>query len=176
MRFIHIADMHFDAPFTTLSKQEELGDLRRLEQRKIFNKIIEYIKKEKIEYLFISGDLYEHQYIRQSSIEYINNLFETIPDTKIFIAPGNHDPYLKNSYYNNFNWNHNVHVFQSEVEVIETENIDIYGFGFNDFYCRDSKIEEIKIKNKDKINILVAHADLNASKMIEMPYNSLNRI
>jgi len=174
MRFIHIADMHFDVPFTALSKQEELGDLRRIEQREIYKKIIEYIKKEKIEYLFIAGDLYEHEYVRSTTIEYINNLFKTIPETKIFISPGNHDPILKNSYYNNYNWNHNVHIFNSEVKIYEMENVDIYGFGFNDFYCSDSKIEEIKIKNKNKINILISHGEINASKTEEMIYNPLN--
>ena len=174
MRFIHMADMHFDSPFAALSKQEELGDLRRLEQRKIFNKIIEYIKKEKIEYLFISGDLYEHQYVRNSSIEYINNLFKIIPETKIFISPGNHDPFLKNSYYNNFNWNDNVYIFNSEIKSYEFAECDIYGFGFDDFYCKNSKIEEIKIKNKNKINILITHGDLNASKNLDIVYNPLN--
>jgi len=174
MRFIHIADMHFDIPFTVLSKQEELGDLRRLEQRKIFTKIIEYIKKEKIKYLFISGDLYEHQYIRNTTIEHINNLFKTIPETKIFIAPGNHDPILKNSYYSNFNWSNNVYIFNSEIKIYEFDGVDIYGFGFNDFYCADSKIEEIKIRNKNKVNILIAHADLNASKISDKPYNPIN--
>lgn len=95
MKFIHIADMHFDSPFVNLSERELFGDKRRLEQRKIFKKIIEYIKQEKIDSLFISGDLYEHKYIKQSTIEYINNLFKEIPETQIYIAPGNHDPYLK---------------------------------------------------------------------------------
>lgn len=174
MRFVHIADMHLDSPFTALSKQEELGDRRRVEQRKIFGKIIEYIKNEKIEYLFISGDLYEHQYIRNTTIEYINNLFKSIPDTKIFISPGNHDPILKNSYYNNFNWSNNVVIFNEEINIYEFENIDVYGFGFNDFYCDESGIEEIKIRNKEKINILVAHGEINASKNAEMQYNPLN--
>ncbi len=174
MRFIHMADMHFDSPFSSLNKQEELGDLRRLEQRKIFNKIIEHIKKENIKYLFISGDLYEHQYVRRSSIEYINNLFKTIPETKIFIAPGNHDPLLKNSYYKNFNWNNNVYIFNSEINLYEFPECDIYGFGFNDFYCKNSKIEEIKIKNKNKLNILITHGDLNASKNSDISYNPLN--
>ena len=173
MRFIHIADMHFDAPFTILSKQEELGDLRRLEQRKIFEKIIDYIKQENINYLFISGDLYEHQYIRENTIEYINNLFKSIQNTKIFISPGNHDPILKNSYYNNFNWNNNVYIFNQEIKKYEFDDVDIYGYGFNDFYCNDSKIEEIEIKNKEKLNILITHGDLNASKIGEMQYNPL---
>ena len=44
MKFVHIADMHFDIPFTSLNMNEGLGDIRRLEQRKIFKKIIDYIK------------------------------------------------------------------------------------------------------------------------------------
>ena len=119
MKFVHIADMHFDSPFVKLSDKDILGDLRRLEQRKVFKKIIEYIKNNNIKYFFISGDLYEHKYVRQSTIEYINKLFKEIPETKIFIAPGNHDPYLKNSYYNKFNWNENVKIFNSEIEKIE---------------------------------------------------------
>ena len=44
MKFIHIADMHFDAPFMTLSDEREFCKLRRLEQREVFKKIINYIK------------------------------------------------------------------------------------------------------------------------------------
>ena len=87
MKFIHIADMHFDSPFVNLSDKDGLGDLRRLEQRKALKKVIEYIKENKIKYLFISGDLYEQKYIKKSTIEYINNLFKEIPETKIFISP-----------------------------------------------------------------------------------------
>ena len=82
MKFVHIADMHFDAPFTVLN-QNNLGDRRRLEQREAFQKVIEYIKQNYIEYLFICGDLYEHEYVKQSTIEYINRQFEQIPNTKI---------------------------------------------------------------------------------------------
>ena len=38
MKFVHIADMHFDSPFVKLSDKDILGDLRRLEQRKVFKK------------------------------------------------------------------------------------------------------------------------------------------
>ena len=44
MKFVHIADMHFDTSFTQLSNSENLGNLRRLEQKKVFKKVIEYIK------------------------------------------------------------------------------------------------------------------------------------
>ena len=39
MKFIHIADMHFDMPFTVLN-QNGLAEERRLDQRNTFQKII----------------------------------------------------------------------------------------------------------------------------------------
>ena len=66
-----MADMHFDVPFTVLNNRNNLGEKRRLEQREALRKIINYIKNNNINYLFIAGDLYEHEYIRKSSIEFI---------------------------------------------------------------------------------------------------------
>lgn len=171
MVFIHIADMHFDTPFTFLGERDNLGDIRRIEQRDAFKKIIEYIKQHKIKYLFISGDLYDQKYVKETTIEYINNSFKEIPETKIFISPGNHDPFLKNSFYNEFNWNENVYIFNNEIGLYEFEDADIYGFGFNDFYCNNFNTEEIKIKNKEKLNILVLHGDVDASKNAQSLYN-----
>jgi len=174
MRFIHMADMHFDAPFARLSSKGKLGDKRRLEQRAAFSKMIEYIKKEEISFLFISGDLYEHEYVRKSTIEFINSLFKTIPNTKIFISPGNHDPFLTDSPYNTCTWSENVYIFNHSVSIHEFEDVDIYGFGFADFYCDDFEIENIEIKHPEKINILIIHADLDASTKSEKPYNPIS--
>ena len=174
MKFVHIADMHFDTSFTTLTNKANLGDTRRLDQRVAFKKVIDYIKENKIPYLFIAGDFYEHEYIRLSTIEYINNLFAEIPDTQIFISPGNHDPYLKDSYYNKFYWNENVHIFDSKLSVFEQEDVDVYGYGFDDFYYTNYDLENTEIKNKDKINILVAHGTLNASTTLERQYNPIS--
>ena len=174
MKFVHIADMHFDIPFTLLSNKADLGEIRRVDQRQVFKKIIEYIKTNNIPFLFISGDLYEQEYIRESTINFINDLFKEIPNTKIYITPGNHDPYLKNSYYNKFNWNENVYIFNSKIEKIELDKVNIYGYGFDDFYCYDSEIEEIKIDNKDKINILIAHGNLDGGYDDLKNYNSMS--
>lgn len=174
MKFIHIADMHFDIPFTTLNKND-LGNTRRLEQRQIFKEIIEYIKQNNIDNLFICGDLYEHEYIKQSTIEYINNLFKEIPNTHIYIVPGNHDPKIKNSYYNKFNWNSNVHIFGEKIEKISTENVDIYGFGFDDFYMKNTQISNVQIENPDKINILLAHGTVDGATEDDNNYNPMSK-
>ena len=174
MKFVHIADMHFDSPFVNLSDKDGLGDLRRLEQRKVFKKVTEYIKENNIKYLFISGDLYEQKYIKKSTIEYINNLFKEIPETRIFISPGNHDPYTKNSYYNKFYWNENVKIFTSKIEKIECEDANIYGYGFDDFYCKNCGIENVGLEDKNKLNILVIHGTLDGGAIENSEYNPLS--
>ncbi len=174
MKFVHIADMHFDAPFTSLAKND-FGNTRRLEQRQIFKQIIEYIGENEIDHLFICGDLYEHEYVKQSTIEYINNLFKEIPNTKIYIVPGNHDPKIKDSYYNKYSWEPNVYIFDENIKKVSEEEADIYGFGFNNFYRQDSKINEIKIENPNKINILLTHTSLDASNKEDMQYNPISK-
>lgn len=169
MKFVHIADMHFDMPFTVLSKNG-LAEQRRLDQRRVFNKMINYIKENNIEYLFIAGDLYENEYVRKSTIEYINNCFKQIPNTKIYITPGNHDPYINNSYYNRYEWNENVHIF-TKLEKKENENINIYGYGFSDFYSK--KIELPNELDNSKINILIMHADLDGVTKEAGEYNPI---
>lgn len=174
MKFIHIADIHFDTPFTTLNKKE-LGNTRRLEQRRIFKKMIEYAKQNEISSIFICGDLYEQEYVKQSTITYINALFAEIPDTNIYIVPGNHDPRIKNSYYSQFNWSPNVSIFQEKVEVISTQEADIYGFGFQDFYQNGADLTSIQLKNPDKINILLTHGTLDASCEEDKQYNPMSK-
>ena len=67
MKFVHIADMHFDAPFTSLNSKENLGDKRRLEQRNVFKKIIDFIKenpqaKKELEVIFANYSAHFHNY------------------------------------------------------------------------------------------------------------------
>jgi len=174
MKFVHIADVHLDVPFTVLEGRK-LADKRRLEQREAFRKVIEYIKENSIPYLFICGDLYEHEYIKEATIEYINKLFETISDTKVFIVPGNHDPYIKNSYYAKYNWAKNVKIFTEKIERVEQENICIYGYGFEDFYLKNPEYERIQLADRNKINILLTHGTLDGSKNDEILYNPISK-
>ncbi len=165
MKFVHIADIHFDIPFTSLSAREGLGEKRRLEQRIAFKKVIEYIKDNDIEYLFIAGDLYENEYVKTSTIEYIINLFKEIPNTKIFITPGNHDPYIKGSYYDTYNFGENVYIFNdSKIKKYEDSKVNIYGMAFTEFYMNESPLVNIELQNSNKPNILITHCDLNGSR------------
>lgn len=186
MKFIHIADIHFDTPFKTLSDRANLGVERRIEQRKAFKKMIEFAKEKQVDCILIAGDLYEHEYISKTTLEYINSLFCEIPNIKIFITPGNHDPYLKNSYYNTYKFADNVTIFTSKLEKKEEKNYNVYGYGFDNFEMENKiqkdELEKIKlnIKNnveKNKINIFISHGDIyTPSKYNYMSINALESV
>ena len=55
------------------------------------------------------------------------------------------------------------------------ENTDIYGFGFNNFYCTDCGIENFEVDDKNKLNILVIHSTINGANIEEKQYNSISQ-
>ena len=68
-----------------------------------------------------------------------------------------------------------IKIFTSKIEKVETEEANIYGVGFEDFYCEKSEIENIILEDKNKINILITHGSLNASDKLQLEYNPINK-
>ncbi len=168
VKFIHFSDLHLDNPFSSIGSDNDMVARRRQDLLEVFDIIIDITKREKADLLLISGDLYEHFYVKKSTIKHINNKFIEIADTKIFIVPGNHDPYLNNSYYKNFQWNSNVFVLSEERSKIEIKELNtcLYGLGFEGFYKESFISDEIKTVNNEMLNILLLHGtvDMNFTK------------
>ena len=55
------------------------------------------------------------------------------------------------------------------------EDANIYGFGFDDFYCKKSGIEDIELEDKNKLNIIVMHGSLDGGTIENSEYNPLSR-
>jgi len=163
IKFIHIADMHLDMPFTSLNSFGSASIERRHEQRTIFKKIIQTAIDKEIDMLFISGDLFEHDYASKGSITFLNECFYSMPNVRVFISPGNHDPIVKSSYYSFFEWAPNVYVFNNPIEEIILEDLEtsIYGTCFKDFHMYDSALKGFKISGRSRTNILVSHGALD---------------
>lgn len=161
MKFVHIADVHLDMPFTSLKNNKELVKRRRLEQKFAFKKVIDIVKEEGAEVLFIAGDLFEDKYVEDDTITYIITCLKEISSTKVYITPGNHDPLIKSSPYNTFEWPDNVFIFGSEVGMDTYQDINIYGIGFDDFEMDTDAVKDIEVS--ENINILITHANLDGA-------------
>lgn len=178
IKFLHCADLHLDMPFSSLGISGEKSTIRRQELMETFQKIIEVAKEEVVDLIFISGDLYEHNYVKKSTINFINDKFNEIPNIKVFIVPGNHDPYLQNSYYKNYNWCSNVNILSFENPYVALEGLDtyVYGVGFRNFYEEKSLLYDIKPLKPQAVNILLVHGtvDMDFKQSVYNPMTSEN--
>ncbi len=162
MKFVHIADIHFDTPFENLKNKKSYKDRIREEQIEAFKKVITYIRENEIDLFIISGDLFEQEHVEIDTIEFIIKELKTIPEVKILISPGNHDPLIANSPYNKFEWPDNVYIFNGEVGRYDFDDISIYGVGFNKYEMEKGDIASIKV-DTNRVNLLVTHGTLNGN-------------
>lgn len=113
VRFLHFADLHLDAPFTSLGSEIK-AKARRQELKACLKRIITEAASQKADLLLISGDLYEHEYVDKKTLLYAAEEFGSIPAIKVIIIPGNHDPFTGNSYYKSLQWPDNVHILSGQ--------------------------------------------------------------
>jgi exonuclease SbcD len=173
VKIIHCADLHFDTPFA------DIGDVDKVEQRKedlreTFGQIIDIAKNEGVQILLISGDLFDGKSVMRMTLEYILKKISEIPDIKVFIAPGNHDPYTEKSYYKIMNWPSNVHIFDNTFSCIKLPelNTKIHGIGFSQAYEKECLIKGFTHDDDNVINIMVIHGEIVEGKR-ECNYNPL---
>lgn len=160
LRFLHTADIHLHAPHKYLGKniQEREQDFRDMLVR-----MKDFIANERISIWFIAGDLWEHEHVTPPTISFLQKLFSELPNTHIFISPGNHDPYLPDSYYVHAEWPSNVTIFTSEWGnyVLPELDVCIYGIGFADPHQKEHRLQFFPGKKEGyKRHIMVMHGSV----------------
>lgn len=156
MKFIHAADIHLGA----IPEKGKMWAENR--EREIWDTFIELIKRaeeEKIDFLFIAGDLFHRQPLLRE-IKEVNYLFSTLKKTKVILMAGNHDYIRRDSYYRNFIWNENVTFLKSpriERVYFPENNVEVYGGSYYDREIKEAIYDKVIPVDKTRINILLAH-------------------
>ena len=162
VKVLHCADLHFDTPFKELSK--EVSDTSKNELLEVFKNIIDLAIDENIEVLLIAGDVFDNLTVNKNTLFFISDQIRRIKNIKVFISPGNHDPYNEKSFYSMINWPENVYIFKGDVEFKEVKelNLIVWGAGFRNSYENETLLRGINIDN-DKINIMLLHGEITSS-------------
>lgn len=146
--FIASSDFHLDCPI----KIFENSELRRTELLETISRIFKDAQDEKVNYLFLTGDIFDNEFVEDRTLRFLKDKMEMIRDIKIFITPGNHDFIGKNSAWVDYPWPENVHVF-GEYETIKIDGILISGVGFMSNNEENSLIpEDISINPFKRVN------------------------
>lgn len=177
---VHAADFHLGSGFGTFprDKQALLSD----ELNRAFLATISYVKDHDIALLLIAGDLFDKSNISDSTKKMVIDAFSSIPNTKICISPGNHDPYTVDSPYAMETWPSNVYIFtKREWTYIDFDDLGVrvWGVAFctnrertslcpSGFSVKSSSVDGFATEN---IDILLVHGDLYSGTKKQSDYN-----
>ncbi len=165
IRVLHTGDLHLDSPFGGMTPAK--AKLRRQEQRELLERLNRLVTERQIDVVLIAGDLFDSDHAFYETTHLLADVLGKIP-ARIFIAPGNHDPYSEYSPYASIHWPENVHVFHSEgmerVELPELHAV-VYGTAFTSKYRDNSPLEQFKAGyDEDMTRLMVLHGDLSPAK------------
>jgi len=161
LKFIHCADIHLDAPFRDHGTQI-YAEMRRQDIKTAFLNILNKAREARADFLVISGDLYEHEYIAKKTMDWLNMVLSEA-QIPVFIVPGNHDPYIRNSWYRVWDWPENVHILSPERPhiVLEQFRLSVYGMGFSAFKEGKPDLSAVIPPKEGYFNILIFHGTLD---------------
>lgn len=168
IKILHMGDVHLDTPFTQNDIRK--AEMLRAELRGTFTSVMLYAKTSGIDIILIPGDLFDTRAVTKETVELVKREFEKIPECKIVIAPGNHDPCGPDSVYANTVFPENVYVFKTpELKRFvldhvgaEDEKVDVYGWAFTGESYPEDPMEGMTVRDQSRINLICGHADLTS--------------
>lgn len=157
VRFIHAADLHLDTPFHGLKEiSEELSDIMQEAPFQSFRKIVDKAIEETVDFVLLSGDLYNTQKINiKAQSIFIHELMrleqEKIP---VFLIRGNHDFLTDETEKLTLKLPENVFRYSEEVtsHVIATktgEKVAVSAFSYERQWIRERKIQDYPERFED---------------------------
>jgi DNA repair exonuclease SbcCD nuclease subunit len=168
IRFIHTSDVHLDTSLSASGFPARLGDRKREAIRATFRRILEEARLHSVDLILIAGDLFEHDRVTPDTVEFLKQQFKGLGNIRVFIAPGNHDPFIQGSPYSEETWPENTHIFREEefraVEIPEL-GVRVAGFGFNRTHVPEHHFPKLQVMPPNRINLVVAHG----SDLVRIP-------
>jgi DNA repair protein SbcD/Mre11 len=167
--FIHVADLHLDSPFLGLPPlPKELK--RRIQEStfRSFSKIIDIAIDKRIDFLLISGDIYdgEDRSIKAQARlrkELVRLHEKNIP---VYMIHGNHDHLGGN--WTTLELPPNVHVFGDQVErkrLVKTDGttVHLYGFSYPKRHVYESLLSFYKKEGEATFHIGLLHGQVEGN-------------
>src|SRR5437588_12782486 len=93
-RILHLADLHLDRAFASMGCHGELARRRRRGLRDALRRAGELAQQHDCGAVTIGGDLYEHERAGFETARFLVETFAAWRPMRVFIAPGNHDPFV----------------------------------------------------------------------------------
>lgn len=172
VKIIHAADFHLDSAFGGLP--EEKARQRRQESRELLDHLAALVKVEQTQLVLLAGDLFDGRQVYPETVERLQAALAAM-ECPVFIAPGNHDPYIPGSPYAAGKWPENVHIFRegnmTAVELPEL-NCVVHGAAFTSSHRQSGALADFTAPKDGKIHIACLHGVVDG---VDSPYGVITR-
>ncbi|MHB8074406.1 MAG: metallophosphoesterase family protein [Desulfosporosinus fructosivorans] len=164
VRFLQCAGCRFDSPFW--EGPEGWAAQRNQDLWQTFEAVLSLCRSEKVEILFLTGDIFEQEYVHKATVERVARSLATLKGTRIFIAPGERDPLVATSAYRLAVWPSNVHIFSSGISSVKIPslNVTVYGAGWTAYQQEDPFFDSFQVVQDGTIPIMLLHAEMASVK------------
>ena len=168
VKILHTGDFHIGSSRSGISSG-------RAELKNTFIRVIDICKAENIDFLLISGDLFDTPFPDNETTDEIIEAMSQIPDTIIGISPGNHDYVCTGSVWLKNQFPDNVIIFTTFMEYYDfkEKNVRLFGAAFTDRFERIPLLTGNMNICDDMINLCVLHGQ-TVSTLGESEYNPIS--
>lgn len=164
--FVHLADVHLGRLQAGGLSGEQVAQ-RRLDALMTLRQCLRYVQEAQIPLVLIAGDLFEYDSVPKSTVLEVRDFLGDLVETKVFIAPGNHDFAASDSFYRTLQWPSNVHVFLGDWESVRVDELDltVHGRAFHEPELTTPALRgyEARAGGADGLHVLLLHADYVSS-------------
>ncbi|NBJ14084.1 MAG: DNA-binding protein [Dehalobacter sp. 4CP] len=165
IRFVHCAGFQFDS--RSWEGPACWTAMRNQDLWHTFEAVLTLCQKEKVDFLFVTGDLFDQENARKETVERVYRSFSGLKDTRVFITPGDQDPLVISSAYRFAEWPGNVHIFAggvSHIEIPAKETV-IYGSGWTNYRQELIDLGMIQpVLHNAPIQMMLLHAEIASPK------------
>lgn len=164
VRLALTADLHLGRSLSALPQHP--ADLVRQAQLDALAEICQTCREEQVDLLCIAGDLFDGVSPDPALLASVQQSFYLCPDTPVYIAPGNHDPYFPDGFWDSPNWPDHVHIVKTKnfIRVLPKLDLTLYSGAFTNQSQAQSLLDFISpVRDQKMLNLLLIHGDLVSS-------------
>lgn len=161
MRFIHTADIHLGHPFLGLQNvPDELADMIARATTTSFSKMVDIAIAENVEFICISGDLFDSQNQSIHLLDFLITQFNRLDaeNIMVYLSYGNHDYQPKKNA--GVNWPKNVYEFDNTVKtyyqtLTDGKIVAITSFSYGQQHIKDEVINQFPNKQTNRCDFQI---------------------
>ena len=170
VKILHCADIHIGAALSYLG---DAASRRRYETLLTFERIIDTALREGVKIIAAAGDIFDSNKTEDSFINAVFDKIASVPEIKVVLALGNHDPLSADSPFKTRKLPQNLFVLGDKDDFITFDDLKtrVYGRSFSDVYLKGEESFSIIPPEDGWVNLMVLHGELRSD--LNSNYNSV---